>query len=40
MPMTLNNSGDEITLLDVGGVVRDKFEYTSSAENVLIQTGH
>jgi Lamin Tail Domain len=40
MPMTLNNSGDEIALLDLGGVVQDSFEYTSSTESIVIQTGH
>ena len=40
MAMSLNNAGDEIELLDPGNGVHDKFEYTSSAEGIVIQTGH
>ncbi len=38
--MTLNNGGDEITLLDAGKLERDRFEYGSSTESVVIKTGH
>jgi len=38
--MSLNNPGDEITLLDNQGTVRDTFRYTSSSEGVTIATGH
>ena len=38
--MSLNNSGDEIWLIDAMGVERDSFEYSSSAEGVIINTGH
>jgi hypothetical protein len=34
MAMSLNNGGDEITLLDGGNVVRDGFEYMNSSESV------
>jgi beta-lactamase superfamily II metal-dependent hydrolase len=40
MAMTLNNNGDEIRLFDVSNVERDRFEYTSSTEASVIQTGH
>ena len=40
MPMSLNNSGDEIRLLDDTGLVRDQFRYTGSQQGVTIQTGH
>jgi len=40
MPMSLNNDGDEIILIDPGNQIRDQFRYTSSQEGVLIQTGH
>lgn len=40
MPMSLNNAGDEITLLDPNGQQADQFAYTDSQEGVLIQTGH
>jgi competence protein ComEC len=40
MPMSLNNGGDEITLLDAANAVRDSFTYTSSTEGVVIQTLH
>jgi len=39
-PMSLNNAGDEITLLDAGNLVQDQFEYSSSSEGVIINTGH
>ncbi len=40
MRMSLNNSGDEIVLLDAGNVVRDSFQYASSSEGAVITTGH
>lgn len=38
--MSLNNSGDEITLLDQSLGERDRFSYSSSSEGVKITTGH
>jgi beta-lactamase superfamily II metal-dependent hydrolase len=38
--MTLNNAGDEITLVDATTVERDRFEYTVSSEGVAINTSH
>lgn len=38
--MSLNNSGDEVKLLDAADAVKDSFEYNSSSEGTLIQTGH
>jgi len=38
--MSLNNAGDEITLLDAGNVTVDVFEYDCSSEGVVIPTGH
>jgi len=40
MPMSLNNSGDEITLFDPGNQSQDRFRYPDSQEGMLIQTGH
>lgn len=40
MPMSLNNAGDEIELLDVENVVRDAFIYDASEEGVTITTDH
>jgi hypothetical protein len=40
MPMSLNNTGDEITLLDPDFKPRCGFKYKSSKEGVVIQTGH
>lgn len=40
MPMSLNNDGDEIVLIDPSNKLRDQFRYTDSQEGVLIQTGH
>lgn len=40
MAMSLNNAGDEITLLDAGQTVRDSFTYSSAQEGVAIPTGH
>jgi len=40
MPLSLNNGGDEIVLLDAGGGERDRFRYTSAQEGVPIPTGH
>ena len=39
-PMTLNNGGDAISLIDAAEVVRDRFEYSASSEGVSIPTGH
>lgn len=39
-PMSLNNGGDEISLLDDQGVVRDRFSYAASSEGTIIETGH
>jgi beta-lactamase superfamily II metal-dependent hydrolase len=39
-PMSLNNGGDEIALIDAAEVVRDRFEYTTSTEGGSIATGH
>lgn len=38
--MSLNNAGDEITLLDAGKFVIDRYEYTGSSKGVPISTGH
>lgn len=38
--MSLNNSGDEIRLLDAAGITRDQFAYPGSSEGARIQTGH
>ena len=40
MPMSLNNDGDEIFLIDSGNQVRDRFFYTGSQKGVRIDTGH
>lgn len=40
MPMSLNNSGDEIGLFDPCDQEKDKFKYTGSQEGVLIYTDH
>jgi len=40
MAMSLNNSGDEVKLLDAADIVKDSFSYTSSTEGTAIQTGH
>ena len=34
--MSLNNAGDDIVLLDVTQVERDRFEYASSTEGTAI----
>jgi hypothetical protein len=39
-PMTLNNAGDEITLLDSANAERDRFSYTTSSQGQRIQTNH
>ena len=39
-PMTLNNTGDEITLIDSSSVERDKFSYSTSSQGQRIQTNH
>ncbi len=40
MPMSLNNPGDEIVLLDANDSERDRFRYTGSTQGTVIQTGH
>lgn len=40
MPMSLNNGGDEIRLLDASHEERDRFRYGATAESVVVQTGH
>jgi competence protein ComEC len=40
MPMSLNDDGDEIVLLDASNAERDRFRYTTSVEGQVIQTGH
>ena len=40
MPMSLNNGGDTITLIDADNVERDRFQYQGSSEGVPIPTGH
>ena len=40
MAMSLNNSGDEITLYDDTNQLRDRFRYTSSRTGQVIRTGH
>jgi beta-lactamase superfamily II metal-dependent hydrolase len=40
MPMTLNNDGDIITLLNAENVTIDEFQYVGSVEGVEIVTGH
>ncbi len=40
MPMSLNNSGDTIRLIDPSNSERDRFQYTTSQPDVRIQTGH
>jgi hypothetical protein len=39
-PMTLNNAGDEIVLIDPSGTERDRFSYPSSSEGDRISTNH
>jgi len=39
-PMSLSNTGDDITLFDAAGAMRDRFEYDESSEGVAITTGH
>jgi hypothetical protein len=39
-PMSLNNGGDDIRLIDADGSVVDQFEYRSSSEGMPITTGH
>lgn len=34
--MSLNNAGDEIVLIDVAQMERDRFEYASSTEGTVI----
>ena len=40
MPMSLNNNGDEIFLIDSETQIRDRFFYTGSQRGVKINTGH
>jgi L-ascorbate metabolism protein UlaG (beta-lactamase superfamily) len=40
MPMSLNNDGDIIRLIDPGNSEIDRFQYNSSQPGVRIQTGH
>lgn len=40
MPMNLNNSGDEIFLIDPNNQIRDHFTYVGSQEGIWIETGH
>lgn len=40
MPMSLNNSGDTITLLDGQGAKVDEFQYATSSEGLRLETGH
>lgn len=40
MPMSLNNSGDEISLFDSSATLRDSFRYSGSDAGVEIRTGH
>ncbi|MBX2964513.1 MAG: lamin tail domain-containing protein [Cyclobacteriaceae bacterium] len=40
MPMSLNNTGDTIMLVNPANVVIDEFRYTGSVEGVDIVTGH
>ncbi len=39
-PMSLDNDGDEIVLLDDAGQERDRFRYGATAEGVRVTTGH
>ena len=38
--MTLNNTGDEIVLVDPSALERDRFSYGSSSEGALVSTSH
>ncbi len=38
--MSLNNSGDEIVLIDAAQSERDRFSYPSSTEGSVIKTLH
>ena len=39
MPMSLNNSGDTILLIDAADKVQDRFEYPSTREGVRLEAG-
>jgi beta-lactamase superfamily II metal-dependent hydrolase len=39
-PMSLNNTSDEITLLDASHTQRDQVSYSASSEGAVITTGH
>jgi len=39
-PMSLNNAGDEIVLIDPSSVERDRFSYPSSSEGDRLSTNH
>jgi hypothetical protein len=38
--MTLNNTGDEIVLVDPASLERDRFSYVTSSEGMTIPTNH
>ena len=38
-PMSLNNGGDDIRLIDAAGNLVDRFEYQSSSEGLAIEPG-
>ncbi len=40
MPMSLNNSGDEISIYNDSHELVDQFSYSGSQQGVQIQTGH
>lgn len=40
MPMSLNNDGDLISLINSGNHLVDQFQYISSIEGQIIDTGH
>ncbi|MGD2063759.1 MAG: lamin tail domain-containing protein, partial [Nitrospirota bacterium] len=40
MPMSLNNTGDTIVLLDAANQEQDRFEYSATQPGALIETGH
>jgi len=40
MPMSLNNTGDEISIFNASHELVDRFSYPGSQQGVRIQTGH
>jgi hypothetical protein len=40
MPMSLNNDGDVITLLNPSNMIIDEYQYAGSVEGLEITTGH